>query len=154
MGLAVFLVHRQKTLEGKPPRGLAGDGQGGHQGAGPGNGAHWNTRSAALGHQLLPGVGDGGGARVGDQGTALPGLEPVQDSLPAGPGVVPVVGDHRLFKPQVVEQLHRHPGVLGGDKVRLFQCLRHPPGDIPQVADGSRDQIQRTAQPCSPHRSE
>ena len=154
MGPAVLFVHSQKALKGKPPCGLAGDGQGRYQSAGAGYGADGNPRLPAAGHQLLPGVGDGGGARVGDQGAALPGLKPAQDSLSAGLGAVPVVGDHGLFKPQVVEQLHRHPGILGGDKVRLFQRIRHPPGDIPQVADGGGDQIQRTAQPRSPHRSE
>ncbi len=70
-----------------------------------------------------------------------PASRRLQHRLAAGPGVVAVVGDHGLFQPQVVEQLQGHPGVLGGDEVRLRQGLRHPPGDVPQVADGGGYQI-------------
>ena len=133
---AVLLVHGQKALEGEPAGGQAGHRQGGDQGAGAWYGHHRDVPLRTLGHQLLPRVGHRRGTRVGDQGPVLPGEQALQHRLPAGAGVVAVVGEQGLFQPQVVEQLQGHPGVLGGEEVHRLQRLGAPPGDVPQVADG------------------
>ena len=82
MGPAVFLVHGEKSLKGKAPGGQAGGCQGGHQGAGTRNGHHIHPLFSAQSHQFLTGITDGRGARVGDQGAALPGQQAVQNRLP------------------------------------------------------------------------
>ena len=142
VGPAVFLVHGQKALKGEAAGGLAGGCQRRDQGAGTRDGYHRDPGSGTQGHHLLPRVGDGRHPRVRDQSTALPCQQAVQHRLTAGCGVVPVVGDHRLLQPQMVEELHCHPGVFCGNEVRLRQSIRHPRGDVPQIADGSRDQIE------------
>ena len=62
--------------------------------------AHWQPGGSeppggpvvrAQAHQILPGIADGRGARVGDQGAALPGQQPGQDGRAGGGTVVLVV---------------------------------------------------------------
>ena len=139
------LVRRQEPLEGEPPCGQPADRQRGDQRAAPRHRLDRHPAFRAETHQVLPRVGDGGGARVRHQGAALPRLNPAEDGGPRGVAVVAVVGRHGLFQPQVVQQLHRHPGVLGGQEVRLLQRLRRPAADVPQVADGRGHQVQRSA---------
>ena len=50
-------------------------------------------------------------------------------------------GEGKLLKTQVVQELHRHPGVLGGDEVHLGQGVRPPGGEVPQVSNGGGHQI-------------
>ena len=126
MAAAVLLVHGKEALEGEPARGLAGGRQGSHQGAWTRDGRHRHPMGGAQGDQLLPGVGDGGHPGVGHQGAALPRQQALQNGRAAGLCIVAVIGDHLLFQAQVVQQLHRHPGVLRGNKIRLLQRLRHP----------------------------
>ena len=52
----------------------------------------------------------------------------------------------------MVEELHCHPGVFCGNEVRLRQSIRHPRGDVPQIADGSRDQIEGSCHAYAPFR--
>ena len=145
MGAAVFLVLGQKALKGEPGSGQPGDGQSADEGAGAGHRLHRDVVLGTQGHQVLSGVGDGGGARIGDQGAALPGQQTIHNGGPRCGKIVAVVADHGLFQTQVVEQLHRHPGVLGGQKVRPCHGVRHTPGDVPQISNGGGNQIQFTA---------
>ena len=41
----------------------------------------------------------------------------------------------------MVQDLQRHPGILGGDKIRLPQGLDNALTQIPQIADGGGHQI-------------
>ena len=143
VGLTILLVHRQKALKGKASRGQAGHSQSVHKGAGPRDRHHGNVLGGALGHQLLPWVADGRGPGVRDQGAALAGQQAVHQFISAGVGVVAVIAHHGFLDAQVVEQLHRHAGVLGGDEVHRLQRLRRPGRKIPQVPNGGGDQIQR-----------
>ena len=141
MGPAVFLVHGQKALKGKPSRGQTGHRQRVDKGTGAGDGNHGNLLRCALGHQFLSRVTDGGSTGIGDQGAALTPQQAGDQFLSPGSGIVAVVTHHRLLQPQMVEELHRHPGVLGGDEIHLLQGLRRPERQIPQVANGGGDQI-------------
>ena len=72
---AVFFVHRQKALEGKPSGRQSGHRQGGDKGAGAGDGHHGNIRLGTALHQQLTWVADGRRAGICDQRTALTGHE-------------------------------------------------------------------------------
>ena len=141
VGPAVLLVHGQKALEGEPGGGQARDRQGVHKGAGPRNGHHRDILGGTLGHQLLAGVADGRGAGVGDQGAALPGQQTGDQLIPPGVGIVAVIAHHGLLDVQVVQELHRHPGVLCGDEIHRPQGVSRPKGHVAQVPDGGGDQI-------------
>ena len=56
----------------------------------------------------------------------------------------PPSADHKM-----VQQLDRNPGILCRDKINLFQRLHRPGRKVPQIADGSGDQIERTAHSVS-----
>ena len=77
--------------------------------------------------------------------SSLVNINPLQQTaengLSGGVAVVAVIGDHRLFDVQMVQQLHRHTGVLGGDEIHLSHGLRHAPGNVPQIADGCGDEV-------------
>ena len=103
VGPAIFLVHSQKSLKGKPAGGQARGRQRGDQGARSRDGNHAHTGGGALGHQLLAGVADRRGARVSDQSAVFARQKAAEDRRPAGAGVVPVIAQHRLFQPQMIE---------------------------------------------------
>ena len=52
-----------------------------------------------------------------------------------------VVADQRLLDIEMVQQLHRHTGILGGDEVGVLQRLHGTGRKIPQIADGGGHQI-------------
>ena len=116
---AVFLIHGQEALKGEPAGGQAGNGQCGHQRTGTGNTHHRHIVLRTQRHQVFPGVTDGGGSGVGDEGTALSGEQTLQNLRACGFRVVPVVADHGLFQSQVVQNFDRDPGVLRSDKIHL-----------------------------------
>ena len=128
---AVLLVHSKEPLKGEASRGLPRGRQGGDQGTGSGDGHHRHAVLGAQGHQILSRVGDGGGTRIGNQCAVFPGQQPLQDTLAAVFRVVAVVGDHGLFQLQMVEELHGHPGIFGGNEVRLGHGLGHTGRDVP-----------------------
>ncbi len=152
VGPAVFLVHGQKALKGEAAGGQAGGCQRRDQGAGTRDGYHRDPGSGTQGHQILPGSEMAGIPASVTRAQLSPCQQAVQHRLTAGCGVVPVVGDHRLLQPQMVEELHCHPGVFCGNEVRLRQSIRHPRGDVPQIADGSRDQIEGSCHAYAPFR--
>ena len=137
----VLLVHRQKALEGEPAGGQTADRQRRHQRAGAGNGAHLHPRLSALRHQLFAGVADGRCARVRHQSAVFSRQNAAQDLRAAALGVMPVIAHHGLFDTQMVQDLQRHTGILGGDKIRLPQGLDDAFTQIPQISDGGGHQI-------------
>lgn len=75
-------------------------------------------------HQILPGIGDGGHTRVGDQNGGLPCQQAGADLFAPFPPVVLKIADKRLFNAEMGEQPERDPRILGGDKVAGFQRLQ------------------------------
>ena len=53
--------------------------------------------------------------------------------------------DIQLPDAEAVQKLQRDPGILRGHEVRLSQGLLGPGREVPQVADGRGDQIERAA---------
>ena len=137
----LLLAGGQEPLEGEAARGQAGHRQSVHGGAAAGDGQHLHAVFGAQAHQILAGVADGGHARVGHQGAGLASQQAGQDGLSGGGAVVLVIADQGLFDVEVVQQLHRHAGILGGDEVGALQRFHGAGGEIPQVADGGGDQI-------------
>ena len=148
--LPAFFCRGEEALKGEAAGGQAGDAQGRDDGAGTGYGGDGNARLGAQPDQVLAGVGDGGGACVGDQGAHLSGLHPLQELLAPGRLVVLVIADQGLFDLQEVQQPQGDPGVLRGDEVGLRQDFPAAGGDVSQIADGRRDQIQHTGHGQSP----
>ena len=142
---AAFFRRGEEALKAEPAGGLPGNAQRRDGGAGTGDGANDDAGFSALLDQVLPGVGDGGTARVGDQRAGLPGENAVNDPVALRGLVMLVVADKAFFDAQMVEQFQRHPRILGGDEVGAFQRLPAAQGDIPQIADGGRDKIQHSS---------
>ena len=55
-----------------------------------------------------------------------------------------MVTEHRLFDPEVVEEITGVAGVLRDDDVNGSQHLDRPQGDVLQVANRSRNDVERT----------
>ena len=60
------------------------------------------------------GVADGRRTGVRHQRTGLPRQQPLQNLRTGGSPIVLVIAHQLLSQPQMVQQLHRHPRVLGG----------------------------------------
>ncbi len=86
--------------------------------------------------QILPWVADAGHSRVGDHGAAFSSLDAPEYLLPPLPEIVLVIAHHGFFDAEVVQELHCHAGVLGGDEIHRAQNLQPPGAHIPQIADG------------------
>ena len=129
----------------KDPAGgvLARHGQSGDAGRGPRHRRDGDPPGQGVPDDDRPGVRDAGHPRIRTQGAILPRFDPAQDALAPVQSVL-VVADHRLFQPQMVEQTHGDPGVLGGDKVCRPKSRCRPRGHIFQIADGGGDDVQRS----------
>ena len=100
---AAFFRSGEEALEAEPAGGLPGNAQRRNGGAGAGDGADGDTGLGALLDQILPGVGDGGAARVGNQRAGLPGENAVDDPVALCGLVMLVVADKAFFDAQMVE---------------------------------------------------
>ena len=125
---AVGLIHRQKALKGKTPRGKSRKRQCGDTGATAGDGGDGDSLRSAKSNQILPRVRNGGSAGIGHQRTGFSCLQAVTDLFSALPLVVLMVGDQGLLNIQVGQQMPRITGILGGDEVHLGQHLDGPLG--------------------------
>ncbi len=109
---------------------------------GPGSEVTAIPSATASATRLIAGVGDQRRAGVGDQRQRL--------ALPHAPkrararlgGVVLVIGDERGLDRVVVEQPARDAGVLGEDRIGGGERLERPNGDVAEVADRRRDDVQ------------
>ena len=136
---------REEALEGEMVGGQAGDHQGGHQGRRTGDHLHGNPLRDGVPHQVVSRVRDGGSAGVGDERHALPFAEAPQDPRPRPRLVVLVEDDHRRADLVAVQQLHRPPRVLAGDHRRLLEDAHGAEGDVLQVPQRRRHDVQRPA---------
>ena len=147
--LFLTAVGRQKTFEHKPTRRLPGNAQRRDSGAGRGHGHHGNAPGVCVPHDDLPGVGNGGHTRVAAQRAGFPGLDAVQNITAPLFQIVLIIAHHRLFQAQVVQQLQRHTGVFGGNKIRFCKGFRRAWGKVAQIADGRCHDIQSAAHGAS-----
>ena len=92
-------------------------------------------------HNYLAGVGNGGHAGVRAQGTGFTGLYARQNPFATLFEVVLVITYHRLFQPQVVQQLQCHAGVLCRNEICAGKRRRRSGRHIIQIADGRCHQI-------------
>ena len=143
-----FLGGGQEALKAEAARGLAGDAQGGDDGAGAGNGADGDACLGTLAHQILAGIGNGGRPRIGNQSAGFSCQDPVQDHIALGGLVMLKVADQALLDAQVVQQFHGDPGILRGNKIRLLQGFPAADGNIPQISNGGGDKIEHAWHDC------
>lgn len=141
---AAFFVGGEEALKAEPPRRQTRDAQRRDNGAGAGNGADADICFCTQHDQILTGVGDGRGARIGDERTALTRKQPLHDAQAAFCLVVLVIAHEWLFDLQMIEQLERHARILGGDEIRLGERLFCPRGDVAEISDGRWDKIERS----------
>lgn len=97
---AAFFRRGEEALKAEPAGGLPGNAQRRDGGTGTGDGANDDAGFSALLDQVLPGVGDGGTARVGDQRAGLPGENAVNDPVALCGLVMLVVADKAFLMPR------------------------------------------------------
>ena len=133
---------RQKSLEEEAVGRQAGDDQRRQHGGGAGHRGDLDAALQRLGHQLEAGVGDQRRAGVGDQRQRRAGLEPRDEMRAHHMGVVLVIGDERRRDPVMGEQRLGDARVLGDDGVGRRQRRQRAEGDVLQIADRRRDEMQ------------
>ena len=135
-------ARRQEALEQEP----VGRQAGGHQRRQHGRGAGDREDGAALGqrraHQLEAGIGDRGRAGVADQGHRLARREPGQQLRPRRLGIVLVVERQRPAQAQMAHQPAGHPAVLADHEVGGGEHALGAPGQVLEIADRRRDEIE------------
>ena len=99
---AAFFVDSEEPFKGEAPGGQTADSQGVDGGAAAGNGPDLYAVFCAQPHQILAGIGDGGGAGVRHQSAGFPGQQPIQNVLPGGDVIVFVIADQRLFHAEMI----------------------------------------------------
>ena len=147
VGPAVFLVHGQKAFKRKPPRRQTRHRQRAHRRAAARHGLHRDAVFAAEPDEILARVADGWRPGVGHEGARLPAEQAGKDRLSRRRAVVLVVAHERLFNLKMVQQLHGHARILGGDEIRAAQRLDGAGREIPEVSDGRSHQIYNSGHP-------
>ena len=97
--------------------------------------------------EILARVTDGWRPGVGHEGARLPAEQAGKDRLSRRRAVVLVVAHERLFNLKMVQQLHGHARILGGDEIRAAQRLDGAGREIPEVSDGRSHQIYNSGHP-------
>ncbi len=98
-------------------------------------------------HQAIAGIGDQGHARVGDERHALALGERAQKARLRGILRRIAVGHGRNRDAVVAGQPGEDPRVLAGDQVDGAQHVECAQGDVAQVADRGRDDMQARPYP-------
>ena len=110
-------------------------------GAAAGNALHSDAVFGAQPHQILTRIADGRRTGIRYQSADLAAQQTLYDGLAGGGAVMLVIAHQRLFDVEVVEKLHRHPGVFGGNEVCFAQRFHGAGGEVTQIADGGGHQI-------------
>ena len=137
-GFASGRVARQKAQKGVRQGRDAGGGQGGRRGGRAGRRRNRQALLAAGPHQAVAGVGQQGGARVGNQGQVAALTQQAQHFFLAF-GFIVVVKTEKTAALEVADaaetaELERAAGVLGQDQVRVFQNFARPGRKVTRVA--------------------
>ena len=134
-------VRREEAFKRKPPRRQTRHRQRAHRRAAARHGLHRDAVFAAEPDEILARVADGWRPGVGHEGARLPAEQAGKDRLSRCRAVVLMVAHERLFDLKMVQQLHGHARILGGDEIRAAQRLDGAGREIPEVSDGRSHQI-------------
>ncbi len=128
-------LRRQEALEQEAVGGQARCTEGGNGGTGARHGHDGKAQLLDVAHQAVTGIGYERGPGVGNQGHAAARGQASTQSVEDAAVAVIVVGDHRRFDCEMVQQALAVPGILRGDERCTAQYLDRPVGDIPQISD-------------------
>ena len=90
---------------------------------------------------LAPSAGPTGGAGVANQSDILPLAQQREQMLLPQLLIMFKVADHRLFDTEMIQQLHGHARILGGDKIHRLQRFDRAGRYIAHVADRRADDV-------------
>src|SRR5438105_4746771 len=117
----------------------------------PGNRNNGNANLARLLHQPVPGIGNQRSPCIRYQGNVFTGLEVAQQVGRPSTFVVLVIAQQRLRDAVTIQQLAGLPGVFTRDQIHFAQNPDGSKGDVLQVSDGCRNNVERTAHLSSTH---
>ena len=136
-----LLLARQETGEQEAIVGQARDAQPGDRGAGAGQHGDCDPLGAAIIDQPVAGIGYQRRPRIAHQRHRA-ASQGFHQPLPVAMLAVVVVAPQRLRDAQMLHQLARHPGVLAGHTVAAPQHIGGAQGDVPEIANRGRDDIE------------
>ena len=99
-------------------------------------------------HELIAGIGNQRRAGVGDERDCGAVAEPLEELRPRRRGVVIVVGRERRDDGVAIEELARHPRILAGDQIGAGKRRERAQGDIAEIADRRRHDMQSGSDPA------
>ncbi len=153
----------QKSLEAEAIAGQAGGGERRDRGAGPRYGRDDDASLGGGRDEQVARIAHERRAGVGNEGDALAVAQAADELRHAGPLVVLVQRNERPLKTELPEQAPAMPRVLGGNRGSSRENLARSGGNVAQVADRRRDDVEharashykmsltgRTAQPDDP----
>ena len=103
---------------------------------------HVMSRRADLAHQLEAGIGNQGRAGIRDQRDRSALRQPFQDFRPRQRGVMFVIGLEQGRDRVALGEPAGDAGILAGDDVDAGQRLQRAQGDVAEIADRGRHQMQ------------
>lgn len=134
--MATARLGGEKATEVEGKGGQAAGDEGMDGGGGAGDDLDGEIFAADGSDNAFPGVGDGGHARIGNEGDGLTGAKALKDFCLAGGLIKFLVAEKRFFEAEVLEEEAGVAGVFGGDEIGGGKGLAGAGGDIGKVADG------------------
>ena len=135
-------LRRQKSFEEKPVGRQRRHRQRRQHRGGPGQRDHRMAGGADLAHQLEAGIGNQRRAGIRDQRDRGALRQPFQDFRPRQRGVVLVIGFEQRRDRVALGQPAGDAGILAGDDVDAGQRFQRAQGDVAEIADRGRHQMQ------------
>lgn len=132
----------RKPHEGEPRPTHAAHGERCQHSARAWNGLHRQRRCERSPHQLLTRVGQQRGACIGHERNVLALAQPVEQLRDTRGLVVPVEADHGGVDAAVGKEFAGPARILGSDQAGLTQDPKGPEGDVLEVADRGRHDVQ------------
>ena len=119
-------------------------GETGDESAGAGNGFDAATGGEGGADDSLAGIADAGCASIRNERNFLALLEAIDDFLAAFGFIEFEVAEERLFDFEMLEELAGVACVFGGDDIAFAKGAESAEGDVLEVADGGRHEIERS----------
>ncbi len=138
------LTRRQKSFETKSIAWQTTDRQSGGNGCGSGDAADSEPSRSSLAHELVTRIRQQGRTGITHERhtRALP--QRLQQFARAAGLIVAMQGNQRLLQAQTRQQLPSVSRILGSDKIRCTQRLQRAGRQIPQIANGGRNDLEQT----------
>src|SRR5947208_6144008 len=95
----------------------------------------------ALANQSSAGFGRPWRSGIGNERDFFAGRESLDQLRSAHCFVVLVITQHRFVDPVMLQQNPGVPGVLGRDKIDIFQNFQRPQGDVSKISNWSSDDV-------------